>query len=105
MNIDFPHVAALLHIANESAKHGPALSGIHTEAMDELKKIHDELTKERVERGKAEAAEAAEKEAKRVAKAKIEEEEAQAAVERSQPRAVPNIIPEPESESVDRRGV
>lgn len=100
MNIDIPHVVALLHIANESAKHGPALNGIHAEAMDELKKIHDELTTERVERGKAEAAEAAEKEAERVAKAKAEEEEAAVSAERSRPRAIPS-----EPESVDRRGI
>lgn len=94
--MDIQHVAALLHIANESAKHGPALSEIHARAMDELKDIHNDLYEERKVRGEEEAAAAAEKEAERVARAKQEEDDG---------TEVGGITGGPEVLSISRRGV
>lgn len=104
MSLDMQHVAALLHIANESAKHGPVLSEIHTRAMDELKEIHNDLFKERKERGEQEAVKAAENEAARVAEAKAEEEAEAKRNERARPKAIPAEFVETDA-SVDRRGV
>lgn len=96
MSLDIQHIAALLHIANESAKHGPVLNEIHTRAMDELKEIHNDLYKERKVRGEEEAAVAAEKEAARVAEAKAEEDNG---------AEIGGITGGPEVASINRRGV
>jgi hypothetical protein len=56
MSLDLARIKDLLHVANESAKHAGALSGIHAEAMNELTKIHDDLTKERIENALRKAA-------------------------------------------------